>query len=41
MIEKENEGENILDANYPKDTKKKGIPIIIIIVHPELAWPCP
>lgn len=40
MIEKENEGENILDANYPKDTKK-GIPIIIIIVHPELAWPCP
>lgn len=40
MIEKENEGENILDTNYPKDTKK-GIPIIIIIVHPELAWPCP
>lgn len=35
MIEKENEGENILDANYPKDTKKKGIPIIIIIVHQE------
>ena len=30
MIEKENEGENILNADYQKDNSKKGIAIIII-----------
>lgn len=33
MIEKENERENILNADYQKDNNKKGIAIIIIF-HP-------
>lgn len=33
MIEKENERENILNADYQKDNNKKG-KAIIIIFHP-------